>query len=167
MTRPNVLVLAGVALVGAALLLLADGSGGEQPPAARDRALASELGIALRVDDEAPVGGPPPEIADASAPSLTERSCLVIAPAPGGGARVITLPLGGALLETAPGAPAAVRVRRFAARGFPVDVGRLAAGRRGVIEIPADGGSRPWQLQVRSAAMISVCGRGAVRPNRR
>ena len=158
-TAATVLVLA---LLAAAVVLLVS-TGGDDSPADADRALAEDLDISLQIDERAAVGGPPPVIADAAAPSLAERSCLVVDPDPEGVGRIMDLPPGGALIETAPDAPAELALRRNDESGFPVDVGTLEAGRRAVIVIPSDESDRPWQLLVNSDARMSVCGRGAAR----
>ena len=150
-----------------ACALLATGCGDDGGPettepqrAEADVAAADELGIALRLDADADFGGPAPRLADALAPSLAERSCIVISPAPGGEPRVLELPPGGAVVEAAQRDPAELRLRRLARESFPVGLGQVPAGGRGVVRIPRDDVDTPWQLAVRSRAMMSVCGPG-------
>ena len=132
----------------------------EQDRIAADLAAAKQLNLTLRSAPHAPFAGPPPEVVDALAPSLAERSCVVISPAPGGHPRELKLPPGGAVVEAAEDAPATVLLRREARHSFPIDLGRVAAGDRGVVDIPLGDGGPAWQMAIRSTAMLSVCGRG-------
>ncbi len=125
---------------------------------AADSIAAGVWGLQLKPVAEFAVAGPAPRIADALAPSLAERSCLVISPAPGGEPREVTVPRGGALLEAAIDAPATARLRHVATQSFPIATGRVAPGHTAVVRIPVDRSSRPWQLAIESRAMMSVCG---------
>lgn len=155
---------AGLAVCAALVAGCGGSDGGEptsppRPRAADDVRAASQLNIQLVVDPHARFGGEPPAVADVAAPSLSERSCVVISPDPEGGARELILPPGGAVIEAAEGAPADLRLGRGDTRSFPIDVGRVAAGGRALLRIPRDGVERPWHLAVRSREMMSVCGR--------
>jgi hypothetical protein len=150
-----------LALVALALLAgCGDENEAAQHPADVDLATARDLGIDLELKQDADFGGPPPQIADALAPSLVERSCIVISPDDDGQPRVVELPPGGAVIVAAANAPATLALRRSATQSFPVELGRVPAGGRGVVAIPADDDDAPWQLAVGSREMMSVCGRG-------
>lgn len=125
---------------------------------AADVRQAETLGIELRAAPGAAFAGPAPRIADAAAPSLAERSCLVISPAPDGKPRELILPPGGAVLEASSKASATLRLRRLATRTFPVLVGTVRPGEKAALRIPADNSDRPWQMAVESREMLSVCG---------
>ena len=60
-------------------------------------------------------------------------------------------------VRLAPGADANLRLRRFAADGYPVDLPDAAAGMTTVIRIPADQSDVPWRLQVDAQQRVEVC----------
>ena len=153
-------LLTGCALLAAGCGDDESGATTELDRAEADVAAADDVGIALELAPHAAFGGPSPQVADALAPSLAERSCIVISPAPGGEPRVLELPPGGAVVEAAPRESTELRLRRLAQESFPIGLGHVPAGARGVVRIPADDVDMPWQLAVHSEAMMSVCGRG-------
>jgi hypothetical protein len=80
---------------------------------------------------------------------------------PGGDpASGVPLAPGPTRVEVAAGPPAELRLRRFAAGEFPVEV-RDAPGRSTVVlRIPRDRSDRPWRLRVEAEQPVRVCGDG-------
>jgi hypothetical protein len=104
-----------------------------------DRVLAAALPISLETLPSVPAA----------------QGCRTLVPAAGAPA-VITLPPGGATLETAPGISADLSLRRFASASFPVHVATLRGAAR--LDIPRDRSGRPWEMQVRANGKVTVCG---------
>jgi hypothetical protein len=124
---------------------------------AADKVLGRGLGISF-----GPAQGP--AVALGPAPQLlgplqvrvhTRGSCLEL----GGGSptAVLHLPPGGAIVH-ASRAGAQVRLRRFATASFPIAAAPLAAGQVGVLHIPTDRATEPWELEISPAAATTVCG---------
>jgi hypothetical protein len=64
-------------------------------------------------------------------------------------------PGGSVFLRPGRGVTAKLSLRRFATGSFPVPAGELAAP--GVLSIPADRSSRPWQLRLDSTGPVTAC----------
>ncbi len=105
---------------------------------AADSVLAAALGLAV-----------------SSEPDLAGESC-VPAPAEPGGATVVDVPPGGAVVEAPADAAATLRLRRFADR-FTIGAGTLAPGDAEGIRIPPDNSARPWQLELETTGTARVC----------
>lgn len=127
---------------------------------AADVVLSRALGITFTPSSVGFVVGPAPvQVGGAPGDSRTRGSCLALGRAPGREPRVVELPPGGAILESVGDAPVEARLRRFAADSFPVPTGEVPPGGSVVLDIPTDRATRPWQLELRSAGPIGVCGR--------
>ncbi len=74
-----------------------------------------------------------------------------------GEAAVAELPTGGVIIE-APNADAEIALRRFASETFPVAAGTVRAGRVALLAIPRDRSAEPWELELRGAAAVELCG---------
>jgi hypothetical protein len=106
-----------------------------EPPEAR--AAADEvLAAALRLTPRPATG-----------PSV---DCQVLAPTPGTGIAVATVPRGGFTIATHQTQPVELRLRRFADGFGPLSVSlaALAGGARTSVQIPADTAAVPWHMQV-------------------
>ncbi|HEX6601496.1 MAG TPA: hypothetical protein VF030_02540 [Solirubrobacterales bacterium] len=78
---------------------------------------------------------------------------------PGGGANgALRVGPGTTTIQLDPGPRASVFLRRFAAEGFPVFVGRVEGGSTVELVIPADKAQRPWRLLVEASQPARVCG---------
>lgn len=109
---------------------------------AADKVFAAGLGLGL-APAQGGVGG----------------ACDVAVPGAAGGeagAALIPLQPGGAIVR-ARGGPVALRLRRYAVGSSPVDVGRIGAGEQALLEIPADGSEKPWQLELTGSGPVEVC----------
>ena len=84
------------------------------------------------------------------------RNCRSV-PAPGG---ILRVPPGGLGIRPSPQAGAELSLRRFAAGSFPVVLAPLAPGQAGVLRIPADRSTEPWELALRSNGPTAVCDAG-------
>jgi hypothetical protein len=128
------------------------------PEAARvaaDRVLERALGITFApVRSSPPPSGPPPQIDGPPGAQATTMGSCVLVDAPGA---ILRLPQGGASVRASRRATAQVALRRFAS-GFPLAGVPLGAGQSGVVRIPGDRASEPWELAVRSAAPTLACG---------
>ena len=81
------------------------------------------------------------------------RSCRSV-PAPGG---ILRVPAGGVGIRTSPRAGAEISLRRFAMGSFPVVLAPVGPGRAGVLRIPADRATQPWEMALRSNGPTAVC----------
>lgn len=128
--------------------------------AAADLVMAGALRLSVRTGSGAPpAGGPTPRLLGPAGSLVAQQAgCITIRPT-AGTAPVMSLPAGGAVLRTAPGVTAQLRLRRFASASIPASAGSLTG--LGVLAIPPDRSSRPWQLQVLAAGLVTVCGRAA------
>ena len=81
------------------------------------------------------------------------RNCRSV-PAPGG---ILRVPPSGVGIRTSPRAGAALSLRRFATDTFPVTLAPLGPGRAGILRIPADRATQPWELALRSNGPTAVC----------
>ncbi len=84
------------------------------------------------------------------------RSCRSVR-APG---EILRVPAGGVGIRTSSRAGAELSMRRFATDSFPVVLAPLGPGRTGVLRIPADRATQPWELALRSNGPTAVCGVG-------
>jgi hypothetical protein len=106
-----------------------------EPPEAR--AAADEvLAAALRLTSQ-PASG-------------AELDCRALAPSPGTGVVVATVPRGGFAITTHQTQPAALRLRRFGDSFGPLSVSlpAVAGDARTSVPIPPDSAAVPWQVQV-------------------
>jgi len=125
---------------------------------AADKVLGRALGIGLRPSQATlAAAGPPPELLfPAHADARSHGSCLTLgADSP---VAILRLPPGGAIVHAARRAGAQVRLRRFAADSFPIAAAPLAAGEVGVLRIPTDRATQPWEVEISPPAGVSVCG---------
>jgi hypothetical protein len=60
-------------------------------------------------------------------------------------------------IAVAPGGPAAISLRRFAAGGYPVVPAPAPGGETTVLRIPHDSSARSWWLHVEAAQPVRVC----------
>jgi hypothetical protein len=130
----------------------------EPAKVAADKVLARALGVSFATEPTAPpASGPAPRVVGPpGARASTAGSCVVVEP-PGA---VLQLPPGGASVRASRRAGAAVALRRFSESSFPIAAVPLAGGRTGVARIPSDRAGEPWELALRSAAPVAVCGLG-------
>ncbi|HEX3562630.1 MAG TPA: hypothetical protein VHU24_07305, partial [Solirubrobacterales bacterium] len=94
--------------------------------------------------------GPP------GADARPQGSCLQLGA--GSPSAVLRLPLGGAIVHASRRAGAQVSLRRFATASFPIEAAPLAAGQTGVLRIPTDRATQPWELEISAPAGATVCG---------
>lgn len=88
-------------------------------------------------------------------PRPVGRSCATI---PAGQAAMKQIPIvDGATVELAPGAPAAIALRRFAAAEFPVALTTAEGATTTTIEIPRDRAPNPWYVHVEAEQLVRVC----------
>ena len=76
----------------------------------------------------------------------------------GGEPALIPIPPDGAVLHS-DDARAKVGVRRYAAEGAPVTIGRIAPGQSRELTIPPDLSQQPWQLGLEGSGSVEVCAR--------
>jgi hypothetical protein len=77
----------------------------------------------------------------------------------GGGPATASLPLRPGVTTVAldPGAPGAIRLRRFARGEYPLSSEGIAGGSTTELDIPRDSSLRPWRLQVEAGQAAKVC----------
>lgn len=77
----------------------------------------------------------------------------------GSGGTQVPLSVGANTIEVAPGPPAHLFLRRFAANEFPATIGALQGGSVGELKIPRDEASEayPWYLLVEAGQQARVC----------
>lgn len=85
-----------------------------------------------------------------------EGRCIDV-PAGADPARPLALRPGLTRVVVAAGAPATIRLRRFAAAEYPLVTEGIPGASTTLLRIPADGSSRPWRLQVEATQGASVC----------
>lgn len=125
---------------------------------AADKVLGRALGVSFGPAQATPAAsGPPPQLLFPSqADGRRHGSCLTLgADSP---VAILRLPPGGAIVRAAGATGAQVRLRRFAADSFPIAAAPLAAGEVGVLRIPTDRATQPWEVEISPAAGVSVCG---------
>ncbi len=103
-----------------------------------DLVLANALPLAIEAGAAGAAGG--------------ER-CVATGP---GGSRPVPLRPGTTTVTIEPGAPGAIRLRRFA-DDYPLSSEGVAAGVATVLSIPRDRAARPWQLQIDAPQGAAVC----------
>ncbi len=110
-----------------------------------DKVLAEALPISSSVEPGGLASTPPAGV-----------ECATL---PGGesGAKQVPLKPGRTTVEVAPGAPAQIALRRFAAESFPVPITGGEGGATTVVEIPKDRASQPWYMHVEAAQTTRVC----------
>ncbi len=119
---------------------------------AADRVLGRALGVTFSpAQDAPPAAGPPPQVVGPTGARSTTRGSCVLVEALGA---ILRLPPGGASVHATRAAH--VALRRFAS-GFPLAGTPLAAGQIGVVRIPGDRASEPWELAARSSGPLRVC----------
>jgi hypothetical protein len=87
-------------------------------------------------------------------PAAARRRCVSVR---GASAPPLRLRPGVTAIELAPGGPGTIRLRRFAARGYPLEAEGIEGGSTTVLRIPRDRAARPWRLQVEAAQGATVC----------
>ena len=60
-------------------------------------------------------------------------------------------------IEVAPGADAALLLRRFASGEYPVNAGTAPGGGVVRLRIPRDTAALPWNLQIEASQRVRVC----------
>jgi hypothetical protein len=110
-----------------------------------DKVLAEALPISSSVEPGGLASTPPAGV-----------ECATL---PGGESAAKQVPLkpGRTTVEVAPGAPAQIALRRFAAESFPVPITGGEGGATTVVEIPKDRASQPWYMHVEAAQTTRVC----------
>ena len=92
-------------------------------------------------------------------PSAPGGACVRVGGGAGENRAGLALSAGETSVETRPGSPARLRLRRFATGEFPVGLGLVPGGSTALVDIPADRADRRWRLQVTSPGGVRVCGR--------
>jgi hypothetical protein len=125
---------------------------------AADKVLGRALGIGFGPVQASPTPpGPPPQLLGPPGARAHGRgSCLELGA--GSPVAVLRLPAGGVVVRASRRAGARVSLRRFATASFPLVGAPLRAGQVGVLHIPADRASEPWEMELSSAARTAVCG---------
>jgi len=131
----------------------------ESARTAADKVLAAALPVSLRPAAAPPApSAPAPRLLGPGGALVGQRhGCITVRPATQ--PPVVSLPAGGAVLGTAPGVTAALNLRRFSSASFPISAGSVTGS--GVLSVPSDRSSRPWQLQIVATGRVTICGRAA------
>lgn len=111
-----------------------------------DLVLAEALPISSTVEPGGLVGAPP-----------AGKSCVTLAGAGASAGKEVPLQPGETTVEVAPGGPAQIAMRRFAAEAFPVPVAGGEGGETTVVQIPKDAAPQPWYMHVEAAQSARVC----------
>ena len=125
---------------------------------AADKVLGRALGVSFGpAQGPTAASGPPPQLLfPTQADARRQGSCIGLgADSP---VAILRLPPGGAIVHASRRAAAQLRLRRFATASFPVATAPLAAGEVGVLDIPTDRATQPWELQISPPAGATVCG---------
>jgi hypothetical protein len=123
---------------------------------AADKVLGRALGIGFGTVGTPPrASGPPPQlVGPPRARARRGGGCLrVDAPA-----AILRLPPGGVIVYASRRAGAQVALRRFATASFPIGGAPLPAGQVGLLRIPTDRSTQPWEMELISTARTGVCG---------
>jgi hypothetical protein len=134
----------------------------EAPEPARiaaDKVLAAALPVGFAPESFAAEAGPAPQLlAPRGAFVSASRGCIVVRPGAADAPTIVTLPPGGALLQPDRRGQTDLQLRRFAAEGFSVPIGKLRTQSR--LEVPEDRSFAPWQLALSGAASghVTACG---------
>ena len=125
---------------------------------AADKVLGRALGVSFAPaqGSSVPSGEPPQLLFPAQADAGRQGSCIELAA--GSPVAILRLPPGGAIVHASPRAGAQLRLRRFATDSFPIAAAPLAAGEVGVLNIPTDRATEPWELEIIPSAGATVCG---------
>ncbi|MGD9735446.1 MAG: hypothetical protein AB7V58_07565 [Solirubrobacterales bacterium] len=98
-------------------------------------------------------------VAPAGAQSVASNpSCSVLQP--GDPAEQVPIGPGKTVISLAPGAPASVSLRRFAATEFPVQLGTVEGDSVATVTIPRDVARQPWYVRVEAGQKARVCPTG-------
>ena len=129
----------------------------ERARVAADLVMGTALRLAVRPTTNSRAGGEPLPRVIGPPGSLvsTKGGCARVRPV-AGGFPVLAPPPGGVVLRAPPGATTRLALRRFATESFPISAGELTGS--GILAIPPDRSSQPWQLQLAVTRAISVCG---------
>lgn len=111
-----------------------------------DLVLAEALPISSTVEPGGLVGAPP-----------AGKSCVTLPGAGASAGKEVPLQPGETTVEVAPGGPAQIAMRRFAAEAFPVSVAGGEGGETTVVQIPKDAAPQPWYMHVEAAQSARVC----------
>ena len=125
---------------------------------AADKVLGRALGVSFgpAQASTAASGPPPPLLFPTQADARRQGSCIGLgADSP---VAILRLPPGGAIVHASRRVGAQLRLRRFATASFPVAAAPLAAGEVGVLDIPTDHATQPWELEISPPAGATVCG---------
>jgi hypothetical protein len=125
---------------------------------AADKVLGRALGVSFGPahGSTAALGPPPQLLFPTQADARRQGSCIGLgADSP---VAILRLPPGGAIVHASRRAGAQLRLRRFATASFPVAAAPLAAGEVGVLDIPTDRATQPWELEISPPAGATVCG---------
>ena len=87
--------------------------------------------------------------------SRAGRGCVAVTAR--GAPAELPLRAGVARIEVAPGPPASLALRRFAAAEYPVVLEAAPGGSTTLLTIPSDGAARPWRLHVDASQAVRVC----------
>ena len=137
----------------------------EAPEPARiaaDKVLAAALPIGFEPENFAAEAGRAPRLlAPRDAFVSASRGCIVVRPGAADAPTIVTLPPGGALLQPGRRGQTDLQLRRFAAEGFSVPIGKLRTQSR--LEVPEDRSFAQWQLALSGSASghVTACGIGA------
>jgi hypothetical protein len=125
---------------------------------AADKVLGRALGVSFGpAQGSTAASGPPPQLLfPTQADARRQGSCIGLgADSP---VAILRLPPGGAIVHASRRVGAQLRLRRFATASFPVAAAPLAAGEVGVLDIPTDHATQPWELEISPPAGATVCG---------
>jgi hypothetical protein len=118
-------------------------------PGAGRRQADVVLANALPVTSETKVG--------AGRGDARQNGCVAVSGGRGPGAPPLRLHPGLTKIEIPPGGPGTIRLRRFAAGGYPLVTEGVPGGSTTLLRIPPDGAARPWRLQVEAAQGAAIC----------
>ncbi len=125
---------------------------------AADKVLGRALGISFvpAEGSSVPSGQPPQLLFPPQLDAQRHGSCLALGA--GSPVAVLRLPPGGVIVHASREAGGQISLRRFATDSFPITVARLAPGQVGVLQIPTDRATEPWEVEINPAAGATVCG---------
>jgi hypothetical protein len=113
----------------------------------------------LVIADQNRSTAPPAVSAIASGTATTRGGCVYLAPEPAMAvSAVVTVTLGGVAIDDRGASGTALALRRFGEAFDPVP-STVAAGSDVAFSMPPDANATPWQLQLNTAATVSICGR--------
>jgi len=125
---------------------------------AADKVLGRALAVSFRPVRRPPrASGPPPQVTvPPAAGARRHGSCVELGA--GSSEAILRLPPGGAIVHASRQAGVIVGLRRFATASFPLSGLPIAAGEIGLARIPTDLATRPWEMELSSPALTTVCG---------